>query len=184
MSKTFFISDTHFGHEKIIQYQNRPFDSAEKMDQVMIDNWNRKISKEDEIYILGDLAFGNQEYVKKLVNKLNGKKYLIIGNHDRHVGVEEIANEFEWIKDYFLLNHASGFKFVLFHYPIYNWAFKHRGSIHLHGHVHDNAQDILGLLGNIENMYNVSADMNNYEPIELNDVLRKLGHKIIRKSEE
>lgn len=184
MSKIFFISDTHFGHKKIIQYQDRPFDSVEKMNQIMIDNWNRRASKDDDIYILGDLAFGNQQYVKNLINQLEGKKYLIRGNHDKHVDTKEIANKFEWIKDYFLLNHASGFKFVLFHYPIYNWAFKYRGSIHLYGHIHDNAQDILGLLGNVENMYNVSADMNNYEPIELNEILKKLGYKVIKRLEK
>ena len=93
MSKVFFVSDTHFGHKKIIEYLDRPFSSTEEMDKIMVENQNKKVSKNDEIYILGDFAFGNQEYIKNLLYSLNGKKYMIRGNHDRHVDVKWISDK-------------------------------------------------------------------------------------------
>lgn len=168
MEKVFFTSDLHFGHKNILKYEDRPFSSIEEMDQKMIENWNKKVGSNDEIYILGDLAFGNKKYVKNLLEKLNGKKYMIRGNHDRYIDKEEISNEFQWVKDYYLLNHSSGIKLVLFHYPICSCAFMQYGSIHLFGHIHKD-----NIVMN-KNAYNVGADVNNYEPIELKDILEKL----------
>ncbi len=140
----------------------------------MIMNWNERVSNDDEIYILGDLAFGNQEYIKSLISRLNGKKYLIKGNHDRHVDKNDIASNFIWIKDYYLLNHESGHKFVLFHYPIFRWAFQNYGSIHLYGHIHNlHAGDFLATTKSI---YNVGADLNDYRPIKLREILQKLTY--------
>ena len=80
--KIFVISDTHFGHENIIKYCNRPFTSVEEMDNRMIKNWNETVSNKDTIIHLGDFGLGNKEYIKSIIGKLNGKKILIMGNHD------------------------------------------------------------------------------------------------------
>lgn len=80
--KYFVISDTHFGHENIIRYCNRPFANADEMDKVLIKNWNETVSNKDTVVHLGDFALGNKEYISSIVSKLNGRKILIMGNHD------------------------------------------------------------------------------------------------------
>lgn len=82
--KVFVISDTHFGHEAIIRYCNRPFTSVEEMDQTMIKRWNETVSNNDIVIHLGDFALCNKDRIKQIVSKLNGKKILIMGNHDNY----------------------------------------------------------------------------------------------------
>ena len=76
----FFIADTHFSEENIIKYESRPFASAEAMNEEMINNWNKQVGSNDEVYVLGD--FGATGVEKKILDRLNGTKYLVKGNHD------------------------------------------------------------------------------------------------------
>jgi len=78
----FFTSDHHFGHYNVIKYCNRPFTSVQQMDEIMILKWNETVLPEDEIYYLGDFAM-KSFLVPKILPRLNGRKYLIMGNHDR-----------------------------------------------------------------------------------------------------
>jgi Predicted phosphoesterase or phosphohydrolase len=174
MNKVFFISDTHFGHKNIIKYEDRPFLSVEEMDSKMIENWNSKVDKGDRVYILGDFAFSDKEYVIRLMDKLNGQKFLVKGNHDHIVKEKEVAEKFAWVKDYYVLKHNK-MKFVLFHYPIQVWDCQHHGSVHLFGHVHSNKEDHHPLLETLKNAYNVGVDVNNFTPIEITEILEKLG---------
>lgn len=80
MNKTFFIADTHFGENNIRRYENRPFESAEEMDALLIKNWNSVVSSDDEVYVLGD--FGADKKEAEVLADLNGIKYLVKGNHD------------------------------------------------------------------------------------------------------
>lgn len=168
----FFTADTHFCHKNIIKYEDRPFNSIEEMNEIMIKKWNAKVRPTDTIYILGDFIFSDGVTATQLVKRLNGKKYLIKGNHDLFLK----DNKFDrsllgWIKDYYLLKN-NNIKYVLFHYPIQVWDCKHYGSIHLYGHVHSNHHPLLVQLGKA---YNVGVDVNNYTPISLEEVLRKLN---------
>ena len=86
---TWFISDTHFNHKNIIAYQNRPFASVQEMNTTMIENWNRTVSRKDEVFFLGDLSFKqNKDALRELIASLNGYKILLIGNHDRRYSPE------------------------------------------------------------------------------------------------
>ena len=80
--KVFVISDTHFGHANIIKYCNRPFRDTTEMDEAMIKNWNETVSNNDVVLHLGDFGLGSKEYIASIVKRLNGKKILIMGNHD------------------------------------------------------------------------------------------------------
>jgi calcineurin-like phosphoesterase family protein len=78
----FFTSDTHFGHSKVIEYEDRPFADADEMDRLLIQNWNQKVQPGDLVYHLGDVSFHKKEKTRELLKKLNGIKICIRGNHD------------------------------------------------------------------------------------------------------
>ena len=77
----FFTSDHHFSHTNIISYCNRPFASVEDMNKEMISRWNQLVSADDTVYYLGDFSL-SVDAVESIIPQLNGKKFLIMGNHD------------------------------------------------------------------------------------------------------
>ena len=82
--KVFMISDTHFGDERILRYENRPFSSVEEMDKAIIENWNQVVGEEDTVFHLGDVSSYDPERNKEILSSLHGKKILIMGNHDQN----------------------------------------------------------------------------------------------------
>lgn len=110
--KEWIISDTHFNHKNIIDYCNRPFSSVEEMNRVLINNWNSVVSNDDIVWHLGDFAMGSKEEITNLVNQLNGRINLIMGNHDNHpvkwyydCGFNKVYDRPIIIDDYFILSH-------------------------------------------------------------------------------
>lgn len=100
MSKVLVTSDLHFFHGNVIQYENRPFRDIQDMNECLIENWNRSVSRCDHVFVLGDVSFGNKEDTKSVINQLKGRKILIMGNHDRgrsvnsfwhYVGFDEVS---------------------------------------------------------------------------------------------
>ena len=81
-SKVFFTSDTHFYHGNIIRFCNRPFKDVEVMNETIISNWNNTVGQDDTIFHLGDFCLGGSAEWTKILDRLNGKIYLIMGNHD------------------------------------------------------------------------------------------------------
>ncbi|MDD5972447.1 MAG: metallophosphoesterase family protein, partial [Spirochaetales bacterium] len=78
-----YISDLHFFHESLLNnLDNRPFSSVEDMNEFMVAKWNEKVKSRDEVFVLGDLSFGNVEETTRILNRLKGKITLIAGNHD------------------------------------------------------------------------------------------------------
>lgn len=77
----FFTSDLHFGHKNIIKFCNRPWETTEEMDEALIANWNSVVGEKDIVFDLGDFAFATNGRWKELIQRLNGKHYLILGNH-------------------------------------------------------------------------------------------------------
>ena len=78
-----FTSDLHLGHRAAINMCGRPFENVEEMNEILIRNFNSCVKKNDTVYILGDFSFASPEETRKILEKLNGKKHLIIGNHDK-----------------------------------------------------------------------------------------------------
>lgn len=167
----FYTSDLHFYHKNVIQYENRPFDSVESMNAAMIANWNKKVGKNDEVYILGDFGFCSGEQANELLRSLNGRKYLILGNHDSYFLRDKAfdRNLFQWIKPYDSVRDHND-RVVLFHYPIAVWDRKHHGSLHLYGHVHSNMTTDHPLEHPLEGAYNVGVDVCNFEPKTLQEL--------------
>lgn len=168
MENIFYISDMHFFHKKVINMSNRPFSSIEEMNKRIIKNWNDKVTSYDTVYILGDIAYrAKLNEVINILHNLNGKKHLIIGNHDRNfLNYEEFKNNFETIQDYLVID-DNGRKVVLFHYPIEEWDGYFRDSYHLFGHVHNNDKD----LKKLNNRFNVSVEKIGYEPCTLDEII-------------
>jgi len=169
----FFTADLHFGHANVIRHCSRPFESADEMDEALIKNWNASVKSKDEIYILGDFTMRPAAEAHNYLKQLNGRKYFIKGNHDKFLkkGFEPYMDYFEWVKDYYML-HAYGKCFILFHYPILEWANYYRGSIHLHGHVH-NRNNTIELTKDLRSRaFNVGVDVNGYKPVSITEILK------------
>lgn len=83
METTFFTSDLHFGHTNILKYEDRPWDTVEEMNEGLIDNWNATVPPEGRTYVIGDFIMGKHAENLSIIKRLNGKKILIAGNHDK-----------------------------------------------------------------------------------------------------
>lgn len=175
MSRKFFTSDLHFGHNNILKYENRPFKDINEMDIQLIRNWNAVVGKNDEVYILGDVSFHKDSHkTLNILRKLNGRKYLILGNHDKNIIKDsKLREQFEWVQDYSKIT-IDGVKVVMFHFPIQVWDERHHNAIHLYGHIHSNVGKHT-MEYDIPNSYNVGVDVNNYTPVSFEEILRKLG---------
>lgn len=174
MSKKFFTSDLHFGHHNILKYENRPYKDTDEMDRDIIRKWNGVVGKNDEVYILGDVSFHKDpDKTYRILKQLNGRKYLILGNHDKQIlKTPKLREQFIWVRDYYKLT-LSNCTLVMFHYPIQVWDCQHHGAIHLYGHIHSNIGSHV-MKYDIPNSYNVGADVHNYTPVNLDEILQDL----------
>ena len=162
---TWIISDTHFFHQNIGTYCNRP----ENWQEMIIQNWNNCVSSGEIVLHLGDFAFGKKHHFVEMVDKLNGKLLLIQGNHDR------FSQAFCQSNGVTLINHSIQFIFdfrtnILFsHYPIVPLE---DGWINIHGHIHNTPPPSEGSnLGS--NHINMSVEVRGYHPWKLRDILGK-----------
>lgn len=167
----YFTADLHFGHSNVIPYENRPFQTVEEMDGALIQNWNRRVSPEDEIFILGDLTLKGPEKANAVLEQLQGRKYLVRGNHDGYVERAAFCQaHFQWVKDYYELVY-QGRRFILCHYPLLSWNGMWRGAVHLHGHQHNppcyNEENRKTGLARLD----VGVDAQNMAPISLEELL-------------
>ena len=166
--RLFFTSDTHFGHRNIIKYCERPFSCIEEMDDALIANWNRVVGKDDIIFHLGDFAMGGSAEWSRLLHKLNGRIYLILGNHE-------------------LIN-VKGQRIYLNHYPFLCYGGAYRNTWQLYGHVHtgpaNRGLDAPRLKMMLPTQYDVGVDNNNYIPVSFEQVKRSIRKQIELSSTE
>jgi len=169
MSETLFTSDTHFQHKNIIKYCGRPFETVEEMTEGLVDNWNKEVGPKDHVWHLGDVTFGPFD-----LNRLNGIKHLVRGNHDP---ISYIQGYFVDILPYHELKGIlpKNRALALFHYPIESWNGKFHGAIHLHGHSHGTT-DNTGLL-----RFDMGVDCWDMKPVPIERVLELVP---IRKEQE
>lgn len=141
----YYIADLHFFHQAMNTHMDkRGFEDTQQMNTYMIEKWNQKVRKKDEVVILGDLSWGNVQDTNTLLQQLHGKLYMIQGNHDRFLNHREAnTSRFVWIKPYAEMSDNNR-KVVLCHYPIlcYNGQYHLTAkgipkTYMLYGHVHD-----------------------------------------------
>lgn len=162
---TWIISDTHFFHENIGRYCNRP----ENWQELIIKNWNNLISPEDTVLHLGDVALGKKSNFEQLTSMLNGRLFLIQGNHDRLSQTYCEAHGVTLIKDPIQVEMEDRVKLIFSHRPTVPLE---DGWINLHGHIHNVPPPPEGSnLG--PNHINMSVEVREYRPWRLGDILRK-----------
>jgi len=145
MADIWVISDTHFNHANILNFTDfsgnkvRPFASVKEMNETMIERWNEVVKIGDKVYHLGDVFFGPKEWVEVNWNYLNGKKRLIVGNHD---DIPYIVQQrmFEKVDMWRMF---SEFNLLLTHVPVHESVlgerrFKGTPMTNVHGHIHSN----------------------------------------------
>lgn len=141
----YYIADCHFFHGALNEKMDRRgFENVEAMNEYMIEKWNRKVGRKDEVVILGDFSWGKAEETNEVLDRLQGKLFLIQGNHDWYLKKADFrAERFEWIKHYAEI-HDNQRKVILCHYPVmcYNGQYRldkngNPRSYMLYGHVHD-----------------------------------------------
>lgn len=179
--KVFFTSDLHFFHDNIIRYSNRPWKNAAEMNEGIIRNWNAVVQPGDNVYILGDVAMGGRSKAETLatyLDRLNGNKFLILGNHDSYVKQEPCRSKFVWMKDYFELrvkDPDAGRKrnnIIMSHYPMASWHKKGKGSWMLHGHCHHTFPKDF----NVKRIdVGIDGDGYNYSPISYEQIKKMMS---------
>lgn len=161
----FFSSDHHFFHANIIKYCNRPFADVDCMNTDMVCRWNSTVGKEDTVIYCGDLSAGlgkRTENLREVIQSLNGRKFLVRGNHDHQPDNWYEESGFEKVFESLLLDGI-----LVLHYPLlvamdFGINLDDFGEIQhvVHGHTHYADSP------NHENHFNVAADRNDYTPVD------------------
>jgi len=169
----FFTADQHFGHANIIKHSARPFSSVEEMDAALLANWNGVVKPQDTVYILGDLFFRNTVSAEDYLRRLNGKKHLVFGNHDKDwMKKTDLPRFFESVERMSEINDGAH-RITLCHYPMMTWNHIAKGSYMIHGHIHNNTDaDYFKLIRNMPNILNAGVDVNGYYPVNFNTLLK------------
>jgi calcineurin-like phosphoesterase family protein len=125
---------------EIAEAQNILSRARDKMDELIIKQWNETIGFSDDVYILGDVSFWKADKTERLLNQMHGRLHLIRGNHDHGT---DMLDRWELVKDYAEIK-FDGIPTIMFHFPIQEFCMQHRGAIHIHGHTHNNLPKHLG----------------------------------------
>ena len=155
MSVVRFYSDPHFGHGNMAV--KRGFSHSDEMNEHIISEWNKVVGKRDVTYILGDITMEKSSFYP-LLNRLNGLKKVILGNHDEPQHITELlkyVNSVCGMTKY--KDKASGKSAFLTHCPIHPTELDYRVSFNIHGHVHENTLTD-------DRYINVSAEALDYSP--------------------
>lgn len=165
----FFTADTHFYDTYAFRLSKRPFASVSDMNDALIENWNRVVPKDGIVFHLGDFCAGGKSGWKNAVEALNGKIYLILGNHDYTQIRAGYKNLFEEVSQQKYVR-IHGQPILMNHYPFLCYEHEHQNTWQLFGHVHSGANMVHGFDIPRLNMlfplqYDVGVDNNDYTPV-------------------
>jgi calcineurin-like phosphoesterase family protein len=154
----YVIADLHGNHTKLRERTRTQFKTDKEMSEHIVSCWNKTVSKNDIVYLLGDV--GDKDFINEYVSKLRGKIVLILGNHDGYSKTfyrecfDYVYNKPFWLSRRILLSH--------FPQPV------EEGKINIHGHTHD-------IKLSLGNYFNVSADVVGYTPVKMKNFYDELG---------
>ena len=168
-SGIFLISDLHLDHQNIIKYCARPFANVCEMNQVLVNNWNNTVDRNDKVYYLGDMTFGRgSNSTNYWLSKLNGSIIYIGGNHERFVSSMKELEIITYKKSKFLLVHDPNKLPIVWD----GWV--------IHGHKHNNDVYEYPFINGETKTINVCAEMINYVPLDMEQLFRLKFDKIKR----
>ena len=195
MSKKLYIADTHFGHENIIRFDDRPFNGLDEMHTIMIDKWNAVVRPDDDVFIAGDFAYKlKPNLLRVLSGCLNGRKHLAWGNHDKRN--EDLYMGFVEFGDLLVTQDYVGntpVRVVISHYYMPFFSGARLGSYLMYGHTHkgtdydmeERIKQQLSRLGLSGPAYNVGCMHQYYYPMTLEQIVdRKKKEEELRKAEK
>lgn len=180
----FYTSDPHFGHRNVIKYCNRPFASADEMDEELIRRWNAVVGEDDQVFVLGDVFFCGKIRAAEIMKRLTGHKFLIRGNHDHWTDAKYIALGFEGVSKCIVALHG----FSMSHFPYrgqeaddrkFPDQLEDKGEWLLCGHVHTSWKTN-------KRMINVGVDQWAFAPVsqtELERIVQEELHETIKEIE-
>ena len=129
----FVCADLHLSHKGIVKFlrddgsKERPFNTTQEMDEVIISNWNKVVKPNDMVFVLGDAVINRSAL--PLLGRLQGRKQLCLGNHDCF-RTEEYLQYFENVRGSWSLDN-----FILTHIPVHPSEIG-RWIGNIHGHLH------------------------------------------------
>lgn len=169
MRDMWFISDTHFNHTNILRFEDDngdrirgQFDSIQDMNETIIANWNSVVKDGDLVYHLGDVFFGAVEEYHEINSRLNGRKRLIVGNHDGIVGIVQ-RKFFQKIQMWRMFPEHG---ILLTHVPVHESTLFKKSLTNVHGHIHQNCSPT-------EYHINVSVEVRDYTPVHLDELANR-----------
>ena len=180
-SKVYFTSDTHFYHSNIIGFCKRPFKNVEDMNETLIENWNRIVSQDDIVFHLGDFCLEGSHEWTKILNRLNGKIYLILGNHDLKNIRQGYTSRFELTSMQMHIE-VDKQKIYLNHCPLLCYGGAYGNTWQLFGHVHtskyNTGKDASRLDMLFPTQYDVGVDNNDFTPVSFELVKRIIQKQV------
>lgn len=188
VSKIFFTSDTHFGHDRAFLWQPRGFTSSEEHDEKVIENWNAVVGENDLVYHLGDVMLGDNNHGIECLKKLNGTIYIIPGNHDTKTRLElyKTLPNVRVLESNFPDTVAAGiylkykkYQFYLSHHPTYTSNLEKEPHLRAHllnlyGHTHQKEK----FYNEIPFMFHVGMDSNNNTPVLIDDIIETMKEEV------
>lgn len=180
--QVWFTSDTHFWHENIIRYCNRPFHNAQEMNAELIHRWRETVPEDGIVFHLGDFAHGSSRLWNDILCALPGRKYLILGNHDMKCIRQGFMSHFEMVVQQMTIR-VDGQAIILNHNPFLCYGGSYRDVWQLFGHVHSGPTSHTGLDHPRLNMlfplqYDVGVDNNDFRPISFAEVKAKIEAQV------
>ena len=186
-SRVFFTSDTHFNHTNIISYCQRPFKNVDEMNERIIANWNEFVSEDDIIFHLGDFCLGGAAEWTRLLDRLNGKIYLIMGNHDLKNIRQGFMGRFEHVAMQMHIEVGKQ-RIYLNHYPFLCFEGGYKDVWQLFGHVHNRKSNTGIDAGRLQYLYptqyDVGVDNNNFAPVSFGQVKRIIDKQVEQSKEK
>ena len=175
----YFISDTHFNHDREFVYGPRGFKSVEEMNEALIKNWNETVTDADDIYVLGDFFLGTDErFIRDTIMKLKGNIHLIFGNHDTPKKIQMYYEDpLVFCEGYAIKIKYKKREFYLSHYPTLTAGLEqdpNRAVINLFGHTHSKDK----FYEDRPYMYNVAADAHDNRPVSIEQVITDFNEKV------
>lgn len=189
----FFTSDTHFNHQNIILYCNRPFDTIEEMNEKLVQNWNERVPVDGIVFHCGDFALGGSEAWNKILPRLNGQIHLILGNHDIKNFRQGYADNFASVQEQLTVDVGKR-RLILTHFPLlcYHGTWRtEQNCWNVHGHVHlcknkydNNGKDFERMKLAFPTQYDVGVDLNDYTPMSFEELENRVKYQIEHNTNE